>query len=226
MNKPAKTRRASPWQKVRRRRNSQFPEKKEAVLQAAAALFRDRGYDAASLNDLADILNITKPTVYYYVHSKQQLLLDILKRAQDQILGHLEEVERSNATAYEKLRTFMIHYALIMISDYGACLARFPWRTFDARSRADIQARIDEADEMLYRIIAAGEKDKTLSVPDRVVVYHALFGSLNWMAYWTKSSGRHPPQKLAEMQVDVLLSGIRGAAAPTKSAKTKAALSA
>ena len=81
MARPAK----NPWGKAPRKRDNQFAEKREAVLRSAAALFRERGYEGASLNDLADILNITKPTIYYYVQSKEQLLLDILKVAQDEV---------------------------------------------------------------------------------------------------------------------------------------------
>ena len=60
---------------IRSRRDTQFPEKREALLNAAAKLFREKGYEGASLNDLADMLHITKPTLYYYVKSKDQLVL-------------------------------------------------------------------------------------------------------------------------------------------------------
>lgn len=213
MNASEKT----PWEAGRRKRDTRFPLKREAVLNAAAALFRERGYEGTSLNDLADMLNITKPTVYYYIQSKEQLLLDILNRAQDHILGFLKAAEISPMTAYEKLRTVMIEYALLMISDEGACIARVPTRVMEAASRANVEARIKEADEIIYRILASGEQDGTLRVNDPLVVNHALFGSLNWMAYWTRPKGRLTPETLAEMQVDVLLDGVRGPAAPKPS---------
>jgi AcrR family transcriptional regulator len=196
--------------RARKRRDNNFDEKREAVMQAAAKLFRERGYDAASLNDLADMLRITKPTLYYYVASKENLLLEILKRAQDEIIGFLKEADASDRTGIEKLRTVMIQYAMVMISDHGACLARLPWRMFSRDNHREVLDRITEADRILYRIIRLGEKDGTLAVPDRVVAYHAIFGSLNWMAYWTRDDGRIPAEELAEIQVDMLLNGIRG----------------
>jgi AcrR family transcriptional regulator len=210
----------NPWEPSRRKRDTRFPIKREAVLNAAAALFRERGYEGTSLNDLADILNITKPTVYYYIQSKEQLLLDILNRAQDHILGFLKAAEISPMTGYEKLRTVMIKYALIMISDEGACIARVPTRVMEPDSRANVEARIKEADEIIYRILACGEQDGTLRPADPLVVNHALFGSLNWMAYWTRPQGRLSPEQLAEMQVDLLLDGVRGPVA-SRPAKAK-----
>lgn len=201
--------------RARKRRDTNYDEKKELVLRTAAKLFRDKGYDSASINDLADILEVTKPTLYYYVQSKENLQLEILKRAQDEILAFLKEAEAMDASGYEKLRFAMIRYALVMISDHGACLARLPWRLFSRESHREVLDRIDEADRILYRIIREGERDGTLNVPDRIVVYHAMFGSLNWMAYWTKGDGRIPPEKLAELQTDILLEGIRGKKRPT-----------
>jgi AcrR family transcriptional regulator len=211
----------NPWESGRRKkRDNRFPEKRDAVLKAAAALFRERGYDRASLNDLADILKITKPTIYYYVHSKEQLLLDILRGAQDQILASLNEAVKSPATGYEKLRKVMVDYALIMISDHGACMARIPSRAFEEpAARAEVEDRIEEADRLIYQILDEGQKDGTLRFSDRTVALQTLYGSLNWAAYWTKPSGRLKPHQLAEAQVEILLNGVCGPAAAAEPVK-------
>jgi AcrR family transcriptional regulator len=71
---------AVPWKK-RRRRDNRFMEKKAAVLTAAAGLFNRQGFENTPLSDLADALNVTKPTLYYYVSSKDELLLEISRTA-------------------------------------------------------------------------------------------------------------------------------------------------
>lgn len=215
----------NPWGDTPRKRDTQFAEKREAVLRSAAKLFRDRGYEGASLNDLADILNITKPTIYYYVQSKEQLLLDILKVAQDEILSFIRAADEAGGTGYEKLRRIMIDYAQIIVSDYGACLSRIWMRTIDPTSRTEVEQRIREADRMIHKILAEGAKDGSLRIGDATVTLHALFGSLNWMAYWAKPNKRLSPAKLAETQVDVLLEGVSaaGAAGRPQPVKAKAA---
>ena len=201
----------NPWDGApRKRRDTQFAQKREAVLKVAAKLFREKGYERASLNDLADILQITKPTVYYYVHSKEQLLLDILRAAQHEILTSFRAADASQATGYEKLRRIMIDYALVMISDHGACMASIPFRAFEEpAARTEVAERIQEADRLIYRILERGKRDGTLKFGNRAVALHALFGSLNWMAYWAKAEGYLKPQRLAETQVDLLLEGVR-----------------
>src|SRR5688500_7135341 len=55
--------------------------KRLAILRTAAQLFNERGFYATSLNDLATLLNVTKPSLYYYVKSKDDILLQILHHA-------------------------------------------------------------------------------------------------------------------------------------------------
>jgi AcrR family transcriptional regulator len=208
------------WRASRRKRETQFDEKREAVLRAAAVLFRERGYDAASLNELAEKLKITKPTVYYYVQSKDKLLLEIKRRAQTELLDFIKDVMRREGTGYEKLRAIMIKWALIMISDYGACLTLIPARALERSSRAQVEVGIEEGAQMLYRVFALGEKDGSLIVPHPVVASNALFGSLNWIAAWYNPKGKITPEKLASMQVDLLLDGIRGPRAPKRPGKS------
>jgi AcrR family transcriptional regulator len=198
-----------PWGSAPRKRETKFPQKKEAVIRAAAALFRDRGYEGASLNDLAEILNITKPTIYYYVENKERLYLEIIRAAQDEILAFMKAAERSTASGHDKLRQIMIDYGLMMISDNGACLVRIPTAPFEPDSRVEVVKHIEEADRIIYRVLAEGERDGSLFVPDATVVLHTLFGSLNWVAYWAKSKGRLSPEALITTQVDVLLAGLR-----------------
>jgi AcrR family transcriptional regulator len=219
---------SNPWgRSPRKKRDTHFPEKREAVVKAAAALFRNQGYERASLNDLADILQITKPTIYYYVHSKEQLLLDILRAAQSEILASFAKAAASRGSGYEKLRRIMVDYALVMISDHGACMARIPSRAFEEpAARAEVEQRIKEADGFIYAIIDEGISDGTLKIVDRAVALHTLFGSLNWTAYWAKSDGRLGPEALAEAQVELLLGGVRGAKAPAKRQKTEEAIAA
>jgi AcrR family transcriptional regulator len=204
------------WRAPRRKRETQFDEKREAVLRAAALLFRERGYEAASLNDLADRLKITKPTVYYYVQSKDKLLLEIKKKAQKEILDFMKDVVGRGDTGYETLRAIMIKWAHIMISDYGACLTLIPARALEKASRAEIEDGIEEAAQIFYKVFAQGKADGTLDFPHPVVASNALFGSLNWIAAWFDPKGKISAEKLAVMQVDMLLDGVRGPKAPKK----------
>src|SRR6478735_11133643 len=65
----------SPW-RSRRKARSDRGLKREAVIHAAARAFNERGYHNTSLDDIASALRVTKPTIYYYVENKEQLLFE------------------------------------------------------------------------------------------------------------------------------------------------------
>ena len=94
---------ASPWEPADKRAQ-QRELKRNAVLQTAAQLFNERGFHATSLDDIAERLNVSKPTVYYYVESKDQILLECVKIALDLMQAGIDEVAAYHAELQERRR--------------------------------------------------------------------------------------------------------------------------
>src|SRR5437763_15175228 len=84
---------ASPWRASRERRRDR-ELKREAVIRAAAHAFNRKGYHNTSLDDIAAALEVTKPTVYYYVTSKEQLLFQCFVAGVTQVRAAVCEVGR------------------------------------------------------------------------------------------------------------------------------------
>ncbi len=77
---------ASPWP-VRTSRQRTRDLKREAVIRAAARAFSERGYHNTSIDEIAAALNVTKPTIYYYVANKEQLLLECILTGLERVLA-------------------------------------------------------------------------------------------------------------------------------------------
>ena len=82
----------SPW-RARRERLRDHAVKREAVIRAAARAFNRKGYHNTSLDDIAAALEVTKPTVYYYVSNKEQLLFECFLAGVEQIRAAFREVK-------------------------------------------------------------------------------------------------------------------------------------
>src|SRR5947207_3742350 len=89
---------ASPWRASRERRRDR-ELKREAVIRAAAREFNRKGYHNTSLDDIATALEVTKPTVYYYVTSKEQLLFECFVAGVEQIPAAFRDVRRLQVAA-------------------------------------------------------------------------------------------------------------------------------
>ncbi len=66
------------------------PETRDRILASATELFGTRGYDGTSLDDVADAVGVRKQTVLYYHPSKDALLLAVIDRAAEDLIGALE----------------------------------------------------------------------------------------------------------------------------------------
>src|ERR1700753_1553860 len=100
----------SPW-RPRRERQHAREVKREAVIRAAAHAFNHKGYHNTSLDDIAAALEVTKPTVYYYVTNKEQLLFECFLAGVEQIRAAFREVKSRDLTARERLNAVLHHYA-------------------------------------------------------------------------------------------------------------------
>ena len=201
----------SPWGKVRRGRGRQYDVKREAVLTAATMLMRRRGYGGMALAELAELLNITKPTLYHYVGGKEALFAEIVARSQQMTLDMMREVVAQPASGGEKLRRIMVAYMEIVNSDAGTGLIFSNTAEIGAATQAQIKARAGQADALILQVLREGVADGSLRVADPGLVLRTLFGSLNWTPNWFKPGGRLSLREAAERQVDILLGGVRAA---------------
>src|SRR5215469_5231515 len=114
---------ASPW-RARRERVRDRELKREAVIRAAAREFNRKGYHNTSLDDIAARLEVTKPTVYYYVTSKEQLLFECFVAGVEQIRKAFRDVRHLAVPARERLSAVLRHYGEAVASEFGWCMVR------------------------------------------------------------------------------------------------------
>ncbi|HEX5284032.1 MAG TPA: helix-turn-helix domain-containing protein, partial [Bryocella sp.] len=85
--------------------------KRVVVLETAARLFLERGYRSTSLRELATLLKITKPALYYYFQNKEQILVECYRAGITSIEGLLEEGRLDAGSGLERLQNYLHVYA-------------------------------------------------------------------------------------------------------------------
>jgi AcrR family transcriptional regulator len=89
---------ASPW-KAKSERQQERHLKRDAVLRTAARLFNEKGFHATSLDEVAERLHVTKPTVYHYVKNKDEILFECVRIGIETLHAAVERVGRSGGKA-------------------------------------------------------------------------------------------------------------------------------
>lgn len=197
----------SPWPK-REERARERAVKRDAVLRTAVALFNEKGVHATSLADVATALNVTKPTIYHYFSSKDEILFECVRRGVESIRDAAIDVEKQGGTGLERLEAHMRNYALVMTSDFGMCVTRTADHELSAESRAKFRAIKRETDVLMRRVVEEGIQDGSIASGDPRLITFTLAGALNWIARWYDPKGPMTPEEIAAECVAILVRGI------------------
>ena len=187
----------SPWLPFETRRRDR-DIKREAVLRTAVQLFLKQGYHRATLNDVAERLNITKPALYTYFRGKDEILLECWAVGQRKVFECIARIELEGGEGLAKLRKLVLAYAEIMTTDYGRGLVRFDIRDLADRHAGDIRAGKRRIDTTFRQYIGEGLSDGSILPCDAKLTAFAVAGSLNWIGHWYQPDGELTPQDIAE----------------------------
>ena len=199
---------ASPWRGNRERlRDREL--KRDAVIRAAAREFNRKGYHNTSLDDNAAALEVTKPTVYYYVTSKEQLLFECFVAGVEQIRAAFRAVRELAVPARERLNAVLRHYGEAVASEFGWCMVRAEDQDLSPAMSRHIKSLKSEIDQGIRRLIRDGIQDGSIESCDPKMTAFALAGALNWIAHWYREDQSLPPAQIAGAFVTIFEGGLR-----------------
>jgi AcrR family transcriptional regulator len=199
---------ASPW-KAPAERARQRELKREAVILAAARAFKERGYHNTSLDDIAALLRVTKPTVYHYIGNKEEILFECFRSGLEQIKQAFDEPHPGAASGRERLMRVIRRYAEAIASEFGWCMVRAEDQDLSPAMSRRIKALKSEIDQGIRSLIKSGMADGSIRDCDPKITAFALAGSLNWIAHWHRDDDVLTPSQIAARFVEVFEDGLR-----------------
>ncbi|MFM9922465.1 TetR/AcrR family transcriptional regulator [Variovorax sp. H27-G14] len=198
---------ASPWEPAGKRAQ-QRELKRQAVLQTAARLFNERGFHATSLDDIAERLNVSKPTLYYYIENKDQILLECVKIALALMQDGIGEVRAAGGSAIDQLKACMRIYASVVMQDFGMCVIRIGEDPLPAPLKKELCRLKAGIDGQFRGLIEDGVADGSLAPCDPKMAAFMLAGALSWIGRWYRPDGKLTPDQIADQAIALLLNGV------------------
>lgn len=178
---------------------------------AAEQLFRDKGYLATSMRDIADELKMKGGgSLYAHIKGKEDLLWDIANEAIDAFFNALEPLMSSKLPSDERPREAMIAHMLVISAHLGAAAVYFDeWRHLSLPRRTIFMERRDNYEQLFQRVIHDGIAANVLNpVDERLATMHIL-GAMNAIRHWYKPEGRLSAHEVADAIAEMTLNGLR-----------------
>lgn len=198
---------ASPWASAPDR-EQQREAKRQAVLQAAAQLFNERGFHATSLDDIAARLKVSKPTLYYYVKNKDEILLQCVSQGLKMTLEGIEASRAAGGNAVDQLRACMQVYTDIVMQPFGMCLIRVGDEEVPEPSRTELRRMKSEIDHAFRRLVVQGVQEGTLQPCNPKMTAFVIAGALSWIGRWYQPGGDYTPEQIAQQCIATLCEGV------------------
>ncbi len=213
---------ASPWARAPERER-QREAKRNAVLSTAAQMFNERGFHATSLDDIAARLHVTKPTLYYYVKNKDEILLECVRKGLHMTLDGIEASRQAGGNAVDQLRACMEVYADIVAQPFGMCLIRVGDEEVPEPSRTELRRMKSEIDHAFRRLVARGVEEGSLAACDPKMTAFVIAGALSWIGRWYQPGGEYSAAEVARQCIATLMHGVLGRAEPVCKPRKRAA---
>lgn len=184
--------------------------RKDIIVSKAASLFREKGYKATSMRELADAVGVEAASLYNHIHSKTEILHVICFNVANRFMSHMESIEQEQVSAIvkvEKLLRFhileMLHqYEEVYVSDREWKHLTDPYLSNFQNQRRTYRKRFAA---IIEKGIAAGEI-KPIDAPTAVLIMlHAVSGIESWHRSTAKISGK----ELEENMVTIMVDGLR-----------------
>jgi TetR/AcrR family transcriptional regulator len=190
---------------VRARR---YDARRDAILRAAAAMFRTHGFADTGMRDIAVAAELSPANLYHYFKGKDEILFYCQDRALDRMIDGLAAARRTLPTAAERLHAVLVNHVLTMLDEVEGATAHLQVDALGPALRARIVQKRDRYERALRRLVTDGVRDGAFVPANPALLTRAMLGALNWTVTWYRPQGPQSPRQVAVAMADYLVRGL------------------
>ena len=199
------------WSTAVPSREDQFQLKRQALIQEAGKAFGKLGFHNASLDDVARVLGVTKPALYYYVKTKEEILFECKNYALELGERARDQAYKEASTASDRLRLLLTYYIEHLTSEPGTrAVLGEPNGALTAEHREHIIQRRDKFDRQLRELVRAGIAEGAFAPCEPKLAVAFFMGAINAINRWYSAEGELSGKEIARAFVQLTLGGLAG----------------
>ena len=182
--------------------------RKQEIIQTAAKLFKEKGYSAVTMRDLAKAMGIKAASLYNHINSKQDILKSIIISSAETFTNGMESIKASNDNSIEKLKKIVtLHVEITSQNAYGMASLNNDWMHLEEQLDYYLKLRSDYEDDFRL-IINRGIQTNELHNVNAEVALFSMLSTLRSLYLWLPNKEDIQKEQLTANLIEVLLDGI------------------
>ena len=182
--------------------------RKEQIIRVAAKLFKEKGYSAVTMRDLASALGIKAASLYNHINSKQDILKSIIISIAEEFTEGMKVIQTSNKSCIDKLEQIIeLHVAISSQNIYGMASLNNDWMHMEEQLDYYLKLRLDYEDDF-RNIIIEGITSKEIIGEKPDVMLFSILSTLRSLYLWIPKKEDLNPKELALNLNTILIYGI------------------
>lgn len=183
-----------------------YAHKRQVLIRAASRAF---GRGETSLDQVAEKLNLTKPALYYYVSSKDELIFECYMLALDYGDEALELAATGGRKGMQRVRLFLGRYIELLVGEMNAPIVLLDYSGIRRDLRDRIQKRRRDFDKVLRGMVAGGIADGSIAACDPKLAVFWFMGAVNGIPRWFDAAGPKSGAEIAEAFIGFTVAGLQ-----------------
>ncbi|MFZ4105006.1 TetR/AcrR family transcriptional regulator [Flavobacterium sp.] len=184
-------------------------DRKTEIINVAAKLFKEKGYSAVTVRDIAQDMDIKAASLYNHIKSKQEILVLIVIEIAEEFTNIMDEVLNSDASTIDKLeRIIQLHIDITLRNpDALACLNNDWMHLTDSKLIHFIKMRKDYENNFKI-IVKTGIENGEIKNYNIDVIIFSILSTLRTLYIWYNKTNKLSSKSLTDNMIKVLLNGI------------------
>lgn len=182
--------------------------RRDEILAVAATLFAEGGYQSTTLDDIAAKMGFTKPAIYYYFSSKEEMLVEVFEHIMDRYTTSARVISDSALPPAVKLRRLFENHIEQVVTNTAWTTIFFKEEVnLPEAKREAIRQGKREYDRLLERVYDEGVRAGVFAAADAHVVVSGIIGLGNWLYTWYDPQGRVAPSEVKTLYWEMVSRG-------------------
>lgn len=184
--------------------------KKQIIIrEAAARLFREKGYPATSVRDLAQAVELKPSSLYNHIASKEEILQEICFETAERFRDGIEEIKRQKITVKEKVEQLIQLHIRMALEDVTSVTSfNDEWRHLSEPHLTEFKQMRKDYEYDFKQIIKEGIQEGVFMDVDANVALYTVLSSIRWLYDWRASDKKLKAADLEDQVTKIVMQGL------------------